>query len=221
MTLRESDLMSQSAHGCFINFVKRGGLSKEVAQFCQVKTEAVVNWQEGARWPRGEQMYRLWVFLELKGYEPYELEILPKPTHDLLLIIASGELSFEDVRVYLQYKKMHDVYRMFREGTTPMKERAGKLEQLVEEHLPTATDKLAQYKPVIDVAHEAPLEQVSSAASLPSQLSEYGEQSSLARLLRLVVKRSGEIDSEELKRQLRDVPTKELEAFALLILEIV
>ena len=45
--------------------------------------------------------------------------------------------------------------------------------------------------------------------------------SSLARLLRLVVKHSGEIEPDELKRQLRDVPREEVERFALLLLELV
>jgi predicted Zn-dependent peptidase len=45
--------------------------------------------------------------------------------------------------------------------------------------------------------------------------------SSLARLLRLVVRHSGEIEPDELKRQLREVPREEIERFALLLLELV
>ena len=211
---------AQLARVCFAEYVKQTGSFAEVAAFCRVQPQAVLSWQD-ERWPRGESLYRLWAFLEFRGYRISELEQLPNPSHQLLLIVASGQLSFEDVRVELKYQNLQDVYRLFRHGSGLTKDRAWRMEELVLRHLGSlkayrrtlvtdvTSDSVAK---VVDVAVEP---DVTATNQLRSS------DSSLARLMRLVVRRSSELGPDELRSQLKDVPREELEAFALLLLELV
>lgn len=211
------------AQACFAEYAEQAGALPEVAEFCHVRPATVLTWQDGT-WPRGEPLYLLWAFLEFKGFSPAELAELPKPSRQLLLIIAMGELSFEKVQKELNYQNLQGVYRLFRQGGGLTKQRAWKLEALVSEYLP-ALDLYRMKFTGVASGHstEKSLGSVAvrSASELPPSSPEVTEQSSLARLLRLAVKRAGEVDPQELKRQLRDVPATELEEFALLLLEIV
>ncbi len=208
----------QSAQACFADYAEQAGALTEVATFCHVQPQAVLSWQNG-RWPRGESLYLLWAFLGFRGYRLAELEQLPKPSHQLLLIIASGQLSFKDVKEELKYQNLQGVYRLFSHASGLTKERAWKLEELVRQYTPV----LRAYQKKMSSSLEAPvlMEQADTVIEAVETSPASVEQSSLARLLRLVVKRSGEISPDELKRQLRDVPREELEAFALLLLELV
>jgi hypothetical protein len=208
----------QSAQACFADYAEQAGALTEVATFCHVQPQAVLSWQNG-RWPRGESLYLLWAFLGFRGYRLAELEQLPKPSHQLLLIVASGLLSFKDVKEELKYQNLQGVYRLFSHASGLTKERAWKLEELVRQYTPV----LQAYQKKMSSSLEAPvlMEQADTVIEAVETSPASVEQSSLARLLRLVVKRSGEISPDELKRQLRDVPREELEAFALLLLELV
>lgn len=212
----------RSAEACFTEYVEQAGALAKVAEFCHVRPETVLSWQNGTR-PRGEPLYLLWAFLEFQGYKLKELEGLPKPSHQLLLVIASGELSFEDARRELEYANLQSLYRLFLHGSAPTQERVWTLERLVQQH--SAVLEASRREPTADAA-ERSVEQKLGAVAVKQvvaapQPSGQGEQSSLARLLRLAMKRSGEVEPEELKRQLQDVPPEELEAFALLLLELV
>lgn len=208
----------QSAQACFTDYAEQAGALTDVATFCHVQPQAVLSWKSG-RWPRGESLYLLWAFLGFRGYRLAELEQLPKPSHQLLLIVASGLLSFKDVKEELKYQNLQGVYRLFSHASGLTKERAWKLEELVRQYTPV----LQAYQKKMSSSLEAPvlMEQADTVIEAVETSPASVEQSSLARLLRLVVKRSGEISPDELKRQLRDVPREELEAFALLLLELV
>ncbi len=208
----------QSAQACFADYAEQAGALTDVATFCHVQPQAVLSWKSG-RWPRGESLYLLWAFLGFRGYRLAELEQLPKPSHQLLLIVASGLLSFKDVKEELKYQNLQGVYRLFSHASGLTKERAWKLEELVRQYTPV----LQAYQKKMSSSLEAPvlMEQADTVIEAVETSPASVEQSSLARLLRLVVKRSGEISPDELKRQLRDVPREELEAFALLLLELV
>lgn len=212
----------RSAQTCFADYVKQAGTLSEVAVFCRVRTETVLSWQEGT-WPRGEQLYLLWAFLEMRGYRLAELDQLPGPSYQLLLIIASGQLSFEDVQRELKYQNLQDVYRLFRNASGLKKERAWKLEELVKQHLQGLEDYRRASVGLTGKGATAgkPGELATSQVNPSPTSSTSGEQSSLARLLRLVVKRSGEVSPDELKRQLNDLSSDEVEEFALLLLELV
>lgn len=208
----------QTAQECFTDYVKHSDSIEEVALSCRVQTQTVFAWREG-RWPRGEQLYRLWAFLEFKGYRLVELEALSRPVHQLLLAIGRGDLSFEEVQLELGYSNPQSLYRLFLHGTGLAKERAWRLEQLVERYRPStqANQDILAPQELSSFTIESVKQDLSEETIQPMQ----SEQSSLARLLRLVVKRSGEVPAEELKRQLEGVPRQEVEAFALLLLEII
>lgn len=219
----------QSARLCFMDYVyvQHGNSLAEIAMFCRVKPEAVQTWQTGT-WLRGEQLYRLWAFLELHGYRPAELEHLPKPTHQLLLIISVGLLEFESVQRELGYENLQSLYRLFREGVGLTKERAWRLEEMVKSHLPALEESKRSIGPSsvedterIGRTDREPVSVVQPTSAGVRQWEQPEELSSLARLLRLVVRRPAGIAPDELKRQLKDVPREEIEAFALLLLELV
>ena len=213
----------QSAQACFADYAEQAGALTEVATFCHVQPQAVLSWQNG-RWPRGESLYLLWAFLGFRGYRLAELEQLPKPSHQLLLIIASGQLSFKDVKEELKYQNLQGVYRLFSHASGLTKERAWKLEELVRQYTPVLQAYQEKMSSSLEahVLVEQAVTTIEAVETSPASVSSVSsKQSSLARLLRLVVKRSGEISPDELKRQLRDVPREELEAFALLLLELV
>lgn len=213
----------QSDRACFADYVEQAGSLSEVAEFCRVQPKTVSSWHDG-RWPRGEPLYLLWAFLEFRGYALTELEQLPRPSHQLLLIIACGGLSFEDAQAELKYQNLQDVYRLFRHGGGLIADRAMRLEALVKRYLPT----LEAYRQEVSgddsvVTNELAQQSLDSPATQQVVVSPQprSNQSSLARLLRLVVKRAGEVEPDELKRQLEEVPQEEIEAFALLLLELV
>lgn len=217
----------QSARVCFIDYVKRPNSLTEIATFCRVKPETVLTWQDGT-WPRGEQLYRLWAFLELHGYKPSELEELPRPTYQLLLIIGVGLLEFDGVQRELGYENLQSLYRLFRDGVGLTKERAWRLEEMVKSHLPALEEARRNIGPSsaddterISHTDRKPVSVVQPTSAGVRQWEQPEELSSLARLLRLVVRRSAGIAPDELKRQLKDVPREEIEAFALLLLELV
>jgi hypothetical protein len=209
---------ARSARECFDEYTKQVAAFDEIADFCHVQPQAVASWR-GERWPRGEQLYLLWVFFELRGYTVAELEKLSLPVHQLLLMVAQGVLSFDEIRSALGYSNLQSLFRLFLHGSGMTAERVWKLEVLVRQHLPALESLRSNLvAPAIEAgSDELPLAEIAPRPQLPA----LNEQSSLVRLLRLVVKRSGEIEPEELKRQLREVPRQEVEAFALLLLEII
>jgi uncharacterized protein YfkK (UPF0435 family) len=210
-------------------------LIAEVADFCHVKPQTIMAWSE-EQWPRGGPMYLFWAFLEFKGLGPAELEALPGPSRQLLLIVGAGLQSFEDVQLALDYQNLQDVYKLFRAGgSSPTKERAWKLQQLVRRFLPELESYRAGVKPVPSIPKDyQPVVQEVSAPVVPrvqevpitpvvatNPAVESSDVSSLVRLMRLVMKRSESLSPEELRAHLRDVPKDELERFALLLLELV
>ena len=100
-------------------------------------------------------------------------------------------------------------------------ERFWRMEELVLRHLGSL--KAYRRTLVADVTSDlvAKVVDVAVESAVTATNQPRSSDSSLARLMRLVVRRSSEVGPDELRSQLKDVPREELEAFALLLLELV
>jgi len=138
--------------GCFEHFAHNfpGDASVQLlAEFCKVQGLAVQQWVGGKRFPQGEALIRLQVFLHLAEYRVNELLELPKPLRQLAQVIAVDVLSVEDVRTQLGYHNTQEVYRLLRNGGL-IRDRQNKLERILGENSKELDRQLATWRAQIE-----------------------------------------------------------------------
>lgn len=118
---------------------------KLVADFCGVRTDAVLKWTSGEYQPRGEQMWRLRVFLDSVGYTPQEFWQLPRITRNLCRILAFDVMSFEEARIRLGYGTLTGVYRVGLVGQAVLPDKLYRLENLVSNNIDEMRQRREQW----------------------------------------------------------------------------
>ncbi len=237
----------RSAHDSFLSAVSRPGAVNEIAGFCKVTPGTVTSWQNGT-WPRGEPMYRLWVYLELSGFPIVELKGLPAPSYRLALLLGCGIVSFDDAREELGYTNLNSVFRLIRNESGPSSDKFLRLEKLLSAYGPPLDEFLADFKPVSartddDIVRSVldserqqgtqPIDEpqrgnpVAQAPPLPNPptpvvASDTDPIELTVRLLKQFVRRADRVDSIALADKVKqEIPAHEVEKVALLLLEIV
>lgn len=212
---------SGTAVACLADYARQATSLESLALFCRVTPATVSEWLSGRR-PKGERMFSLWVFLELHGYKVDELDRLPRPTHDLAVMLACDVLSYEYVRAQLGYTSVKMVHRLIREGTSLMPARARELEKLVKANLPALDHRSDKTGAKPDGGYDT-MEEVSSAGIADDALSDVSSKAPMiAQLIRQAARRIPSVDRHELHQSLlAEMSPAEIEELAVLLLDIV
>jgi len=125
----------QSTEFCLGRFEANCSIKRlrELAAFCGVKTPSALLWFEEKQPPKGEALIRLRVFLDLFGFTPIELTVLPEITKDLVEMIAFGVYDIGDVIDAMEYPTTSGLYNVLLKGTGLSAERETVLVRLVDD----------------------------------------------------------------------------------------
>ena len=103
-----------------------------VTKFTGVRKGAVESWRNGTL-PRGEQMLRLQVMLDLVGYRVEEFSELPEPTKKFAQLIALDFVSIKGAQEILGYENTQSMYAFIRKGAGLMPDRMHRFMRFVEQ----------------------------------------------------------------------------------------
>ena len=104
-----------------------------LAEFCGVTDDTVRRWLNQGKMPVGEGLLKLRTFLHLAGYTVDELVAVPRTVRDLIQVVGLGVRTPEQVREYLGYENIQDVYRVLIRGEGIMSTKRHKVDGILGE----------------------------------------------------------------------------------------
>lgn len=125
MNIQEAIHDYASRHNC----LEGPGL---LAEFTDTSQATVFEWLRGERFPAGNSLISLQVYMDSLGYEVEELRSLPDLAQTLARLLAFGVLTLEEVAEKLNYQSVKDVQRILLQGKSMHQQRVDMLRRLVE-----------------------------------------------------------------------------------------
>jgi len=107
---------------------------RPMADFCGVNIRTAERWLIAGNLPIGEPLIRLLFFLELVGYEVFELKRLERTIYRLGEMISYNVLSVQEVVGMLSYEKSSSAYRPILKGLSTTHQRSDKINTAWKSH---------------------------------------------------------------------------------------